>query len=84
MMTVEVKSSAESTREASTERDEEVRVTMIFATRSKTLAAKLTRIAMFTIRECGPVCASGKGSRGVSSSKETLLEDGAENRDGRW
>ena len=83
-MTVDVKSRPESTREASTERDEEVRVTMNFAMRSKTLAAKLTRMAMFTMRECGPVCASGKGSRGVSSSKETRLEDGAENRDGRW
>jgi len=84
MMTVDVKSRPESTSEASTERDEEVRVTMNFAMSRRTLAAKLTRIAMFTMREWGAVCASGKGSRGVSSSKETLLEDGAENRDGRW
>jgi len=84
MMTVDVKSRPESTREASTERDEEVRVTMNFAMSRRTLAAKLTRIAMFTMREWAPVCASGKGSRGVSSSKETRLEDGAENRDGRW
>ena len=84
-MTVDMKSRAESTKDANTERDEEVSVTMNLAIRSKTLAAKLTKIAMFTIRDLDPMWDSEcEGRRADSSSKETLLEEGAENRDGRW
>lgn len=84
-MTVDVKSSAESTKEANTERDEEVRVTMILAMRSKMLAAKLTLMARFTIRELVSLWASEwEGRRADSSSNETLREEGAEKRDGRW
>jgi hypothetical protein len=85
MMTVDVKSRAESTRDAKTERDEEVKATMNFAMRRKTFAAKLMKIATFTMREFDLACvSSGEGSRADSSSKETLLEDGVENSDGRW
>ena len=50
-MRVDMKSNAESTRDAKMDREEDVRVTMTLATRRKTFAAKLTKIAMFTMRE---------------------------------
>lgn len=79
-----MKSRAESTREARTEREEEVRATMNLAARRKTFAAKLMKIARFTMREWDSNWVVVEGRRADSSSKETLLEDGAENRDGLW
>ena len=83
-MTVDMKSNAESTRDAKTDREEDVRVTMNFAARRKTFAAKLTKIAMFTMRELDSNWVDPEGRSADSSSKETLLEEGAEKSDGRW
>ena len=82
-MTVDMKSKAESTREARTDREDEVSATMNFAARRKTLAAKLMRIAMFTTRELDSNWFTEVGRSADSSSKETRLDDGAENSDGR-
>lgn len=83
-MTVDMKSNTESTRDAKTDREEEVRATMNFAARRKTFAVKLTKIAMFTMRELDSNWIVVEGRSAVSSSKETLLEEGAEKSDGRW
>jgi hypothetical protein len=79
IMTVLMKSNAESISDASTEREDEVSVTIILATSNNTFAVKLMRIAKFTIPD--PTSALGRrlstwGSRADSSSKETLLEEG--------
>lgn len=55
IITVDKKSRTESTREARTEREEDVNATTIFATNRNTLAMKLTKIARFTIGEPVPV-----------------------------
>jgi hypothetical protein len=50
MMAVDMKSRAESTREASTESEDDVNATMSLAMRRKTFAAKFTKMAMATTR----------------------------------
>lgn len=77
-MTVLMKSNTESINDASNDREDEVSVTMILAASNNTFAAKLMKIAKFTIRN--PLSALGRrlskcGSRADSSSKETLREE---------
>lgn len=79
-----MKSRIESTREARTEREEDVNVTMTFATRRSKLAMKLTRIAKFTIGEPVSVDKGSRessGRRAVSSSIETRRDGGCDQVD---
>ena len=77
-MIVEVKSRNESTREAKTDNEEDVNVTIILAISSSTFAIKLTNIATFTILEDELISGEAPciGRSGLSSSKETLREGG--------
>ena len=50
IIAADIKSRAESTREANTDKEDEVSVTIIFATSRKTLAAKFTKMAMLIMR----------------------------------
>ena len=79
-----MKSNAESTKDAKTDSEEDVRVTMILAMRRNTLAAKLMSIATLTIPEeslfvLGYNC-STCGSNADSSSKETLRDGGCDDQ----
>ena len=73
-MIVDAKSRTESTRDARTERDEEVKATISLATRRRTFARKLMRIAQLTIDDDSSSTSSSIGKSGVSSSKVTALE----------
>jgi hypothetical protein len=72
MMIVDVKSRIESTRDARTEREDELKVTMILATSRKTFARKLISNAKFTILELMPSPAPRISAD--SSSKETARD----------
>jgi len=84
IMTVEAKSRTESTRDASTERDEEVNATISLAIRRRTFARKLMRIAQLTIDDDSSSANSSIGNNGVSSSKVTALEGAACGSEWRW
>jgi len=75
-----VKSNAESTKDAKTDNEDDVSVTMILAMSRNTLAVKLMKMATLTIRDeslsgLGWRC-STCGSRADSSSKDSLRDDG--------
>ena len=77
-----MKSRAESTKDARTDNDEDVKVTMIFATSSNTFAMKLTNMARLTIRDRFSR-GSSSGRREDSSLKETRRDGGNKNSEGR-
>lgn len=65
MITVEAKSRMESTKDARTERDDDVNVTIIFAINRNMLAMKFMKIARVTMLD---VAESEVGRAAVSSS----------------
>jgi len=76
MITVDKKSRIESSKDAKTDKDEEVSATITLAISRKTFAKKFIKIAMFTILdELGRV-ENSSGNNDDSSSNETLLEGG--------
>lgn len=83
MMTVDMKSSTESTRDANTDKEDEVKATNILATSRNTFARKLMKTATATIRS-GLYSVRWSGNRNDSSSKEGRPEGGPDrNPDGR-
>ena len=81
-MTVDMKSRAESTSDAITDNDDDVKATIHLAISRNTFAAKLINMARLTIREFEPSGLSS-GSSADSSLNETRREGGCENIDGR-
>jgi hypothetical protein len=78
-----MKSRIESTKDANTEREEDVNVTIILAIKRNTFAIKFTKIAKFTIGVKLSKSEKSPGRRADSSSNDGRREGGWEYMDGR-